>query len=149
MNRAKELLRKVKLYDTWIDRNTKERQRLNEMAVNITANFSSDPVQGTKNGDRIGSAVAKIVDLENRICADTENLVALKAEIQQIMKKIEMPDYVKLLDKRYFEYKTWPEIAEEMHFTCRWVLVIHGRALQAFEAEMDGGKDAENNAAGR
>ena len=149
MNRAKEILRKVKLYDTWIDRNTKERQRLNEMAVNITANFSSDPVQGTKSADRIGSAVAKIVDLENRICSDTEKLVALKAEIQQIMKKIEMPDYVKLLDKRYFEYKTWPEIAEEMHFTCRWVLVIHGRALQAFEAEMDGGKDAENNAAGR
>jgi DNA-directed RNA polymerase specialized sigma subunit len=45
---------------------------------------------------------------------------------------------VKVLHKRYFEYKPWEQIACEMGYSYRNVCYIHGKALQAFEALMEG-----------
>jgi len=37
------------------------------------------------------------------------------------------------LTYRYINGKTWEEIAVEMHYTYKWVHVLHGQALAEFE----------------
>jgi DNA-directed RNA polymerase specialized sigma subunit len=95
-------------------------------------------VSGSGNQDKLGDSVAKIVDLQDEINQKIDKYVDLKREISALLEQIPDPDQVKVLHKRYFEYKPWEQIACEMNYSYRNVCYIHGKALQAFEALMEG-----------
>ena len=130
---AKAYLKQVKYCDTQIDRKLEERQRLWELATKVTSTLRSDAASGGSDQDKLGGAMAKIADLDREIDKDIDGFVELKKEIGAVIDKIPNSDFVKILDKRYFAYKTWEKIACEMNYTYQWVCVLHGRALQAVE----------------
>jgi DNA-directed RNA polymerase specialized sigma subunit len=82
--------------------------------------------------------VAKIVDLQEEINRKIDNYVDLKREISAVLEQMDDPDQVKVLHKRYFEYKPWERIACEMSYSFRNVCYIHGKALQAVDAILEG-----------
>lgn len=60
---------------------------------------------------------------------------AVKA-YRQIIKDIEAVDDMaerELMRLRYINGMTWSQIADKMHYSDRWVLVLHGRALAHFK----------------
>ena len=129
---AKEYLKRIKKIDNLINAKIEEIDNLKEFAKNISAvNSESEKVQSGQ-GDKIGNAVAKIVDLEREITDEVDYLVDLKRKIKSEIDKIENADYVNILYKRYFEYKTWERIAVDMNYTMRWVQKLHGNALKEF-----------------
>lgn len=135
--KAKEYLQQVKLCDVHVNNNLEELSKLKDMVYHITSTLRGDVVSGSGSQDKLGDAVAKIVDLEAEINEAVDAYVDKKREVSKTIERIKDPDQVQVLHKRYFEYLTWEQIACEMHMTYRNVCYIHGRALQAM-AELIG-----------
>lgn len=143
MTKAQKYLMQVKLYDTHIDNKVQELDRLKVMATKITTTLSLAPGSGSGNQDKLGDAVAKIVDLQREVNQAIDVYVDKKREISSLIERIKDPDQLAVLHKRYIQYKHWEQIACEMGFTYRNVCYIHGRALQAVEDLLKEGADHE------
>lgn len=135
---AKAYLRKIELLDAHINNRINDLHELRSLVTKITATISQVCVSGSGNQDKLGDSVTKIVDMQNEINRKIDQYVDLKREISSLLEQIQDPDQVKVLHKRYFEYKPWEQIACEMGYSYRNVCYIHGKALQAFEALMEG-----------
>lgn len=61
--------------------------------------------------------------------------MAVLDEIEGKIAGIEDGRQREILRRRYIAGQKWEEIAKEMHLDDRWVLRLHGRALQKIEAE--------------
>ena len=138
---AKAYLRKIELMDAHINNKLNDLFALRTMVTKITATISPVVASGTGSQDKLGDAIAKIVDLQNEINQAIDKYVDAKREVSAVLEKLQDPDHVKVLHKRYIEYKPWEQIACEMNFTYRNVCYIHGKALQAVEALLEGRKE--------
>ena len=139
MTDAKSYLMQVELYDTHINNKLEELARLKELTRHITSSIKDVPVSGGSNQDKLGGAIAKIVDLESEINDAVDAYIDKRREVSKVLELLEDADQVAVLHKRYFEYMAWEEIACEMHMTFRNVCYIHGRALQAVDAILKDG----------
>ena len=138
-NLAKEFLLQVKLCDTHINNELEELHRLKDMVLKVTSTWKTDVTSnGSGNQDKLGEAIAKIVDMEEEINRAVDTYVDKKREVNAVLGKIQDPDQVAVLYKRYFQDKTWEQIACEMHMTFRNVCYIHGKALQVVEGILKG-----------
>ena len=135
---AKGYLRKIELLDAHINNKLNDLYTLKTMVTKITATISPVAVSGSGSQDKRGDSVAKIVDLQEEINRKIDKYVDLKREVSAVLEQLDDPDQVKVLHKRYFEYKPLERIACEMKYSFRNVCYIHGKALQAVEAIMDG-----------
>ena len=130
MSDAKTFLQQVKLYDTHINVKLEELSRIKALSTKITATLKQDVVSGGGNQDKIGDAVAKIVDLEREINAIIDAYVDLKRQVEEVVEKVTDPDEAAVIYKRYFLHERWEQIAMEMNMSHRTVTRLHGRALQ-------------------
>ncbi len=73
--------------------------------------------------------IVKIIDLEHEIDEEIDRLVDLKQEIVSLIKKVKNPEYQTLLELRYLNFKTWEQIATEMHYSIQHTFRIHDKAL--------------------
>lgn len=129
MSDAKAFLQQVKLYDTHINVKLEELSRIKALTTKITPTLKQDVVSGSGNQDKLGDAVAKIVDLEREINAIIDAYIKLKRQVNDVVDKVTDPDQAAVLYKRYFLYERWEQIALEMNMTYRNVCYIHGKAL--------------------
>lgn len=130
---SKKFLQQIKLYDSHINTKLEELQHLKEMVLRITPTLKDDVVSGGSSQDKLADAVAKIVDLETEIGKDVDRYIEAKQDVSRTLEKLDDPDQLEVLHKRYVQYKTWEQIAYEMGISYRWVCTIHGRALQNIE----------------
>lgn len=142
-NEAQEYLLQVQKLDSSIDSRLEQVAHLKAMTTKITTTLKQDVVSGSGNQDKIGDAIAKIIDLENEINRDIDTYVDKKREICRVIESVKDPDQMVVLQKRYLLYEPWEQIALEMHCTYRNVCYIHGRALQTV-AELMKGKEHGN-----
>lgn len=132
-NEAKEYLQQVKMCDVHINNRLEELARLKALATKITSNWSSEPGGGSGNQDKLGDAVAKIIDLQQEINEAVDAFVDKKNEVREVLERIKNPDQLDLLYKVYFQYQTLEQAACDMGYTYRNVCYIHGKALQEVE----------------
>ena len=133
MTDAKAYLKRVKLYDTHINNKMEELDRLNAMVRKITQTLWDDAGGGSRSQDKIGDAVARIIDLKRELNRDIDGFVDMKREIKAIVDKVDDANQLSVIYKRYFLYETFEQIACEMNMTFRNVCYIHGKALEAVE----------------
>lgn len=131
MTDAKTYLHQVKLYDIHINNKLEEMQRLKDLAKRITTSLKPDMVSSSGNHDKIGDAVAKIVDLEAEIDKAIDAYVDKKREVSGVIEKVKDADQLNVLYKRYIFFENLEQIAFEMGYSYRNICYIHGRALQA------------------
>ena len=132
---AKEYLRQYGQIEREIERLLEERQRWVDLATRITPTYSDVPVSGQSGDGKIPAAVERIAEQEEKIDARFRELMALLDEIEGKIAGIEDGRQREILRRRYLGGQKWEEIAKEMHLDYRWVLRLHGRALQKIEAE--------------
>lgn len=140
-NEAQEFLQQIELCDTHITNKLEELDRLNSLLTKITTSLSMAPAHGSGNQDKVGNAIAKIVDLEKEINDEIDHYVDKKAEVKRVLDRIKNPDQLKVLSKHYLLYESLEQIAWEMGFSYRNICYIHGRGLQAVEEIMKEGAD--------
>lgn len=135
---AKRYLQQIRLYDSRIDIKCEELRRLEEMVLRITPTLKDDVSSSGGSQDKFADTMAKIVDLKAEINRDIDRFVDAKQKISGTLDKLSDPDQLKVLHKRYAQYKTWEQIACDMHMSYRNVCYIHGKALQAVNEIMKG-----------
>lgn len=145
MKDAKTFLQQVELLDTHINAKIEELERLNSLAVKTTSTLKQVAVFSPGVQDKVGDAVSKIVDLKNDINDTIDSYVDKKKQINEVLDLVENPDELAVLYMRYFEFKTFEQIACELHCTYRNVCYIHGRALQTVDKirQKGGTKDVQ------
>lgn len=150
---AQTYLKQIRLYDTQINNKLEELQRIRALATKITTTFKGDVVSSSGNSDKIGDAVARIIDLEKEINEAVDKYIDAKKSISAVIDKIKDPYQVRVLHMRYFGvwdpagetiyYPSWEEIAVEIHCTYRHTTRIHGFALQSVSELINGKKSGK------
>jgi DNA-directed RNA polymerase specialized sigma24 family protein len=91
------------------------------------------PSGGSGSGssaDRIPDTLAKIMEYEEQAERLKKIYIEIYETAEQAVKAVEDPVLREVLERRYFLYQKWEEIAEEMNYTTRRVHQLHGKALQ-------------------
>lgn len=126
---AKEYLQQIRKADIMINYKQQQLDELRSLATSITSAMNPDKVQSSCVSDKVGDAVAKIVDLQNEINRDIDKLVDLKKEVMKVIDKLDATS-LELIYSRYFEFKTWEQIVCQMNYSCQWIWKLHGEALK-------------------
>ena len=133
--RAKAHLGKVRQTDRTVQRLLELRFSLRASLYSTGAALSGMP-GGGHDPDRTGRTIARLDELERRIDAYVDELVARKSEAFARITRLPELAEQDVLIARYIQLKPWPVIAREMHYEERQVYRIHGRALQHFADDL-------------
>ena len=131
---AKEYLSQAYRIDQRINSKLEQVRSLRELATKATATLSDMPRSSSPNFHRMEDFITKALDLESEINTELCRLIDIKREIVTVIKCVENYELQTLLEARYLCFKTWEEIAVEMHFDLRWVYRLHSRALDEVDA---------------
>ena len=104
---------------------------LRAMAEQITPNYGRSGGGGHQTGDKLGAAVARLVDAESRVSDELELLEATEREVIGTIDKITDGTLHTLLYERYINGKTWEQIAVALNYSYRQTTRMHGAALIA------------------
>ena len=130
---TKQYLNQIDRINRMINNKLAEIYQLKTMVCSISVSSNEDKVQSSSDKDKLGSAVAKIVDLENEINKAIDIYVDKKERIVSQIDSIKDIMEYQVLFSRYIEHKTFEQIAEDNDYSVRQILRIHGNALVEFE----------------
>ena len=130
---TKQYLSQIERLDKMIQNKLSEIYQLKTMACSVTISNDSERVQTSSDKDRLGSTVAKIIDLEKETDRLVDSFIDLKKETMLIIRMIKSERHREILFKKYLEQKSLYEIAEELGMTDRGCKKAHKRALEEFE----------------
>ncbi len=125
---SKEYLSQVRTMDNRLRLIGQKIERLRSVLEYRSPSFEG--AGGGGNADRLPDTVSLIMEYE-------QQAEKLRVEYIEKFKEIDrciaaVPDAVlrEVLERRYLHYQHWEQIAEEMHYSQRHILRLHGAALQ-------------------
>ena len=130
---TKQYLNQISRLDRMIQNKLAEISQLRELAMSVSAVKNVERVQTTPNFDKIGTAYCKIEEMEEKLDKLIDEYVDKKNLIISQIDGIENETYYEILFARYIEKKTFEKIADEMAYSWRQIIRLHGGALQEFE----------------
>lgn len=133
-NPVKLYLMQIEQLDKKINNMIAELERLQDMVTRVTQAWRDDVVSGgSASQDKLGDAVARLIDLKKAINDEIDRFVDTRNEICANLNKLTNTRYYDVLYKRYVLMKKWRVITDEMELEDdRSVYKIHGKALVTF-----------------
>ena len=130
---TKQYLSQIERLDKMIQNKLSEIYQLKTMACSVTVSNEKERVQTSSDNDRLGSTVAKIVDLEKETDMLVDRFIDKRSHIISQIDGLDNIDYYHVLSMRYVARNTFEEIAKKTNWSIRKVFSIHGEALKEFE----------------
>lgn len=130
---TKEYLSQISRLDRMIKNKLTELSQLKEITYGLSAMPNEERVQTTPNFDKIGTVVAKIIDMEKEIDILVDVFVDLKKEVYQKISMLKSSRHKYILIQKYIKHKSIYAIAEELKMTDRGCKKAHKRALEEFD----------------
>lgn len=130
---TKEYLSQISRLNRMIQNKLSEIAQLRELSRSISAPNGEEKVQTSPNYDKIGTAYAKIDDMERRLDKIIDEYIDKKEMITSQIEGMEDEILYDILFSRYISKKTFEKIATKMGYSFKQVARLHGRALQEFE----------------
>jgi DNA repair exonuclease SbcCD ATPase subunit len=130
----KEWLNRYKSICRRILNKGEELENYRSMATKITQAWSDMP-KAQSNENRIEVITEKIIEVESQINDELDELQSVRTEIENAINQIPNETYQELLERRYIQGQRWERIAIEMMYDYRYVLKLHGKALQTLHIE--------------
>lgn len=124
---VREWLEEVKKLDELIDAKLSERQQFLALATKVVSDMDGMPHAKGGVSDPVGSNVVKIVALTEEADRLIDRYIAYKEEVAKTLEALPDAEYA-VMHKRYIQYKTWEEIAEEMNYSTVQVWRISKKA---------------------
>ena len=126
---AKEYLSQAYRLDQRINSKLEQVETLRALTRKVTASYGSEPVSHTRNVSSMEDVIIRLMEAESDLNGIIDELVGMKMDIAQSINAVPNHDYQLLLEKRYLCFQTWEQIAIDMHYSARWVHIVHSRAL--------------------
>lgn len=130
---AKNYLMRAYRVDQRIENKLEQIALLNDLATKATVTYSDMPGSPNRNIHKMEDVIVKIIDIKTEIHADMLELVDLKKETMDCIKRVEDPELQLILELRYLSYMSWERIAEELGYGIDNVFKLHRKALDFIE----------------
>ena len=130
---TKQYLGQIERLDKMIQNKLSEIYQLKTMACSVTVSNDNERVQTSSDKDRLGSTVAKIVDLEKETDRLVDSFIDKRSHVISQIDRLDNINYYNILSMRYVTRNTFEEIAKKTNWSIRKVFSIHGEALKEFE----------------
>lgn len=130
---TKQYLSQISRLDRMIKNKMTELSQYKDLAYGLSAINNEEKVQSTPDFDKMTGKIAKILEMESKIDSLIDEYVDKKNLIVSQIDSMENEIYYEILFARYIEKKTFEKIADEMSYSWRQIIRLHGRALQEFE----------------
>lgn len=128
--KVKEYLHQAYRLDKRIQSDIEEMECLREMATSVSSPSWDEKVQTSRNTDaKFVRCLERIIDLESKINAEVDNLVALKEQIRCVINEVIDTDERMVLRYRYVHNFTWEQIGDELNADRTTVYRWHNTAL--------------------
>mgnify|MGYP000755177782 CR=1 FL=1 len=108
--------------------------RLRELSTKITQTLTPDKVKSNSE-NRLESSVSKIVDIEREIGASLDKLERTRLQVESVINSVPNVNQRNVLRLRYISGMKWEQIAVKLNYDYRWVLRLHGKALNKIAIE--------------
>lgn len=131
--RTQEYLKQIERLDRMIQNKLSEISQLKHMATSITIAPKEVNVQTTSDKDKMGSAIAKLVDLEKETDELVDKYIDKRKRIIKQIDGISDTNMYHVLSEKYIARKDLSTIAVEMGYSFKQICRIHGKALSEFE----------------
>lgn len=131
---AKTYLNQLRHYDAVIDRRYAELAELKAKRLMLQSfDYSKDRVKTSANFEGgFENSIAKIVDMEKKLDAMTNELIDLREKIARQINALDAV-YADVLYGRYILYMSFDAIAKNLHYSYSHTCHLHGWALKEFE----------------
>ena len=130
---TKSYLGQIERLDRMIQNKLSEIYQLKTMACSVTVSNDGERIQNSGDKDRMGSAVAKIVDFERETDELVDSFVRKRNRIIEQIDSIENLDFYHVLSMRYVARDTFETISVKTNWSIRKIFSLHGKALLEFE----------------
>lgn len=127
---AKEFLRQPEKLDILIHNKLIEKQQWKNIALGITANMEGERVQTSGSQQKMADAINKCIDIETEIDNLIDRLIEKKKAVVAVIEQLDSPFFYDLTHRKYIQYKTLEQIAEETGRSYDAIKTAHGRALE-------------------
>jgi len=129
--KIKEYLHQAYRLDKRIQSNIEEMEGLREMATSVSSPSWDERVQTSRCEEaKFVRCVERIMDLERRINAEVDNLIALKEQIRCVINEVSNTDERMVLRYRYVHNFTWEQIGDALDADRTTVYRWHNAALK-------------------
>lgn len=131
--KTKDYLNQIERLDRMIQNKLSEINQLKNIATSITIAPKEVNVQVSSDKDRMGNAIAKLIDLEKETDKLVSDYIDKRKKIINQIDSISDTNMYHVLSERYIMRKDLSVIAVEMGYSLKQVCRIHGNALVEFE----------------
>lgn len=133
---VKEFLRSYRRQLAKIDIIEQDIETYRSEAENTTQAINGLP-HGSAITDKVGNITAKIVDRTSDALFEREVATDKRNKISNVIRQVNDERYMRVLFERYIKGEKWEQIAVNMGYDYRYVLKLHGRALQEVEKQIN------------
>lgn len=130
---TKQYLGQISRLDRMIKNKMTELSQYRDLIYGLSAVTNEERVQTSPDFDKMTGKVAKVLKMESKIDNLIDEYVDKKNLIISQIDSMENEIYYEILFARYIEKKTFEKIADEMMYSWRQIIRLHGKALQEFE----------------
>lgn len=135
---AKEYLEQVKIKTIKIKRIQHKLDALLLLSQNCTAKITDMPKNPSPPRSSLEQVVLMTIDTQAELEKEQHELDELICEIGMMITSIKDRHCVDILLKRYIEMKPFEDIADELKYSYRWVLKLHGKGLMEITKRLNG-----------
>ena len=137
---AKEYLLQVKRIGYQIKVLEDEIEELRNVEISVKSVWPDGQPRGSGVSDEVARVATKLADelsgYELELLELQSKLWRKRNEIIRALGSLQRPEHNRLLYLRYVQCATWEEIAEDMHYSEKWVrTTLHSDALEEFRKQ--------------
>ena len=133
---AKEYLGQAYRLDQRINSKLQQVESLRSLTRKVTASYDGETVFHTRNVTSLEDTIFRLMEAEEELNRQIDELVVLKMDISRMINRVRNESLRLILEKRYLCFLHWDQIAAEMHYSRRWVLKRHARAVEVVDKLM-------------
>ena len=126
---AKEYLRRAYKLNEEIDQLEAAKHKMFSRITSITPKYNGDTVSGTKDPHKYDAYAQFAAEIDNRV----DELVSIKSDILNTIKKVGDAKLRTLLIARYINFMTFEGIVVMMNYDWRHIMRLHSAALKAVD----------------
>ena len=129
MDEVKSYLQQVRHQEAAAEAIVDQINTLKQSKMSAAARIGDGMPHAHEPQDLSGYA-AKLDELERRLSAYLDEMAARKLRVVEAIEEMTDPQEQAVLIRYYLGGETWDQVAEDLHYTTRQIINIHGQALQ-------------------
>ena len=131
---AREMLEEVSKLDYKVKMLT---DRIIELEAMLLPGIDYDKIGSMPKGyihDNRSNIIYKLSDTKEVLIAKRAELFQKKSNLMRYMTELSKKEYIEVLDRRYFNQQKWEVIAEEMHYSHRYIFRLCDLAIMELDS---------------